>query len=353
MSLVHCYTSASLAYLDRARILGETIRRHHPDWVFSLCLCDVEPPGFTFRLECEPFDYVVRLDKLGIPALEQWIFCHDVVELCTAAKGPMLRYLFQTGAENVIYLDPDMALLQDIGHVPELLEEYSVILTPHQLEPDQEKGAILDNEIGSLKHGIYNLGFLAVRNTTEGRRFADWWRDRLLEFCYDDIPRGLFTDQRWCDLVPAFFDGVYILKDPGYNVASWNLSRRPIRIDQEGMIWAADRPLRFFHFTKISWVGQIMLERYSAGRVEVFELVKWYMERLAANKADGLPEGWWAFSRYRDGTPILKAHRVAYRSREDLRVRFPDPFTGGSEGFAAHLAEKKVLRQGTASASTP
>ena len=34
----------------------------------------------------------------------------------------------------------------------------------------------------------------------------DWWCQRAYRFNRDDVPNGLFTDQRWMDLVPALFD---------------------------------------------------------------------------------------------------------------------------------------------------
>jgi hypothetical protein len=330
MSEVHCFTSASFAYLDRVRVLIETLRRHHPDWILWLCLVDQEPPGFIFDYEREGLDRVVRVGELGIPDLCRWLFVHDVVELCTAVKGPMLCKLLDFGARKILYLDPDIAVLGSLSEIGGLLDKYNVLLTPHQLEPDEEHGAILDNEIGSLKHGIYNLGFLAVAGTTEGRRFASWWRDRLLRFCFDDIPNGLFTDQRWCDLAPAFFEGVHVLRDRGYNVASWNLSRRPISIGEAGDIRAAGQLLRLFHFTKITWVGEQMLERYAGGRIEVFELIQWYRTLLAAHAPVGLPKGWWAYNYYTDGTPIAPEHRRLYRDRSDLQDRFPDPFRAGA-----------------------
>jgi hypothetical protein len=251
----------------------------------------------------------------------------------------MLCRLLDAGADRVIYLDPDIAVLESLGGIETLLSDASIVLTPHQVEPDEDRSAILDNEIGSLKYGIYNLGFLAVAATPEGRRFAAWWRDRLLEFCFDDVPNGLFTDQRWCDHVPGFFDGVHVLRDPGYNVASWNLSRRPITIEHDGSIRASGRPLRFFHFTKLSWVGEIMLERYAGGRIEVFELMKWYRTRLAAHAVADLPPSWWAYDRFADGSMIRKAHRLAYRQRPGLRERFPDPFSTGAAMFDECLHE--------------
>src|SRR4051794_22018568 len=181
---VHCFTSASFAYLDRARVLGETLRRFHPDWKLWLCLPDREPPGFVFDPLSEAFNNVVRLEELDIQDLTRWTFDHDVVELCTAVKGLMLCKLLDEGAEKVVYLDPDIALLDDLAPLVSLLEQHNVILTPHLVEPDNDQATIVDNEISALKHGIYNLGFLAVAATAEGRRFARWWRNRLLAFCF-------------------------------------------------------------------------------------------------------------------------------------------------------------------------
>lgn len=333
MSEVHCFTSASFSYLDRVRVLSETLRRHHSDWRLWLCLVDQEPPGFSFDGHQEWLAGVVRITELGIPELSRQLFTHDVVELCTAVKGPMLNWLLQRGAEKVVYLDPDIAVLGSLADVETLLNQHDILLTPHQLEPDECPQAIRDNEIGSLKYGIYNLGFLAVSGRKEGLRFACWWRDRLLEHCYDDVPEGLFTDQRWCDLVPAFFASSYVLRDPGYNVASWNLSRRPITIGTDGTILAGGSPLKFFHFTKINSVGEVMLERYASGRIEVFELMQWYRRRLIAHTPVLLPHGWWAYSCYADGTPIPREHRRLYRDRPDLRQRYPDPFAAGPEAF--------------------
>jgi hypothetical protein len=342
---VHCYTSASFSYLDRVRVWGETLRRHHPDWELWLCLSDVEPEGFIFDVAAEPFDHVVRIGELGIKNLDAWMFEHDIVELCTAVKGKMLCHLLGLGAEKVIYLDPDIAVFSSLKEIEDNLDVYDVVLTPHQLDPDTEPSAIADNELASLKYGIYNLGFLAVANRSEGNRFAAWWRDRLLAYCFDDVPNGLFTDQRWCDHVPAMFERVLVQRNPGYNVASWNLSQRPITITLEGDIRVAGRPLGFFHFTKVTWVGMVMLERYSGGRAELFELIHWYKTRLANNAVNGLPRNWWAFNRYEDGVSIPKKHRTAYRSREDLRRRFPEPFASGPESLQAYFQAEEARDQ--------
>jgi len=94
------------------------------------------------------------------------------------------------------------------------LEQHDILLTPHLIEPNWDAEAIGDNDLSASRTGIFNLGFVAVRTSGEGARFAQWWNDRLLNWCYDDMPHGLFVDQRWCDHVPALFDKVKVVRDP-------------------------------------------------------------------------------------------------------------------------------------------
>jgi hypothetical protein len=67
-----------------------------------------------------------------------------------------------------------------------LLDQQSIVLTPHQIKPEKELSAIIDNEICSLKHGIFNLGFIGVSSSKTGKAFAKWWAERIYYFCRDD-----------------------------------------------------------------------------------------------------------------------------------------------------------------------
>ena len=126
----------------------------------------------------------------------------------------------------MLYFDPDMVLFSRVDDILATLETSNLALTPHQTKPEQTLDAIFDNEVASLKHGIFNLGFIGVRNTAEGRRFADWWAERTYHLCWADVENGLFTDQKWVNFAPVFFDGVAIIKSSRHNVATWNLTTR-------------------------------------------------------------------------------------------------------------------------------
>lgn len=336
---VLCFSSFTFSYLNRARVLFASVRRFHPDWELVALITDEPPSDFAFDPSREPFDRVVFASDLGISGFESWLFRHDVVEACTAVKGPFLHQACESGAEAVVYLDPDTALFASLEPLEAALETSDILLTPHLVDPNDGRAAILDNDLSASRTGIFNLGFVAVRAGGEGARFARWWNERLLDYCYDDIPNGLFVDQRWCDHAPALFDRVKVIRDPGYNVASWNLSTRTVSVGKDGAITVNGEPLRFWHFTKLGEVGDAMTRRYAGDNFPVYEIWGWYKRQIAEATDEAIPAGWWAYGAYADGAPIEKAHRVLYRSRPDLQAAFPRPFETGDGSFRAWLDE--------------
>lgn len=329
---VLCYSSFTFSYLDRARVLFRTLAEHQPDWERVALITDLPPPGWRFDPANEPFDRVVWADDLGLPDFPAWLFTHDVVEACTAVKGPFLEQVCEAGTHDaVVYLDPDTAVFSSLADVEAGLQSADILLTPHLLEPNDETDALIDNDIGALKTGTFNLGFVAVRTTGEGKAFARWWSRTLRTFCYDDIPNGLFTDQRWCDLVPSFFERFAVLRDPGYNVASWNLSRRDVRIGRDGAITVNGSPLKFWHYTKLGPLGDLMTRKYAGDNFHVYEMWSWYRRQVTRAAVQGLPPKYWAYAHYTDGSLIEKSERRAFRDRADLQAAYPNPFSAGPE----------------------
>ena len=320
-----CYTSFTYSYLSRARILARTLRRAHPDWSIQAVLVDEPPPGLDEAAALADFDHVVDASTLRLKRFRPWLFKHDVVEACTAVKGQMLVELLEAGFSKVVYLDPDIAVFHPLHGIVDRLDQASVVLTPHQCEPNVTSMEVGDNELTSLKYGIYNLGFVAVRNDSVGQAFAAWWAQQLYRACYDAVETGIFTDQKYCDLVPGLFDRVYIERDPGYNVASWNLSRRTLRFEGRNLL-VNGAPLKFYHFTKIGGDGDTMTERYAGANTEVFEVWQWYKRTMRTTIVPGIPDRYWAFGTFSNGQSVPKPARVFYRGRTDLMGYFDDPF---------------------------
>jgi hypothetical protein len=330
------YTSAAVNYLPKVRQLCASIRKFHPEFEIVLALPDSRE-GLV-DLANEPIDRVLSVEELDIPDRERWIYFHAIVELATAIKPFVLKKLLaEPGVDRVLYFDPDMVLFSRLDDLLDELATGDIALTPHQTKPDTGLDAIRDNEISSLKHGIYNLGFVGVSATDEGRKFAAWWADRIYHFCVADIPRGLFTDQRWIDFVPVFFDGVRILKSPRFNVATWNLTTRHFAGDAEQGFTVDGQPLGFYHFTGFdSGAHQIMASKNAPSNASVQALVDWYREETRFDSQDPASKVRWAYGTYSDGADIPLVHRRLYRLREDLQAAYPHPFDAAPSGSLAN-----------------
>lgn len=232
-------------YLPMARVLTESWHRFHPECPMFVLMLD-SPAAFA-SLEDESFQSI-RLGQLDIPHVYALQFKYPLLELGTAVKPYLLGYLFQHYApRKLLYLDADILILASLHKLSLALDEANVLLTPHLLAPNPDDKQHSD-DLDILQTGVYNLGFLGLRNSFESHQLLSWWSKKLYHYCIDDRPGNLFVDQRWMDLVPGLYDGVQIVRDPGYNVARWNLHERAVSAEEDGFK-VDGGPLYFFHFS--------------------------------------------------------------------------------------------------------
>lgn len=339
----HFFTSVNNAYIPKAAVLVESLRRVYGSEACVWCmLSDSKREDIDYSI----FDRTLTVEDLDLPvaSLEAWIFSHTVVELCTAVKPFAFKKIFRdTGADNAIYMDPDTVLYTPMDEVYALLPERPVMLTPHVTVPAIDIDDLLDGEmLGCLRHGVFNLGFLALADHGDGRAFLDWWAARCLDWCYDDGPRGLFTDQRWIDLAPCFFDKIEILRHPGYNTATWNLYYREIGQDADGRITVnGAHPLRFFHFSGFD-IGthEAMLRKHAPRNATLRAMTDWYVREQQRHRQEELGCRPGAHDLFPDGARIEREMRVLYRESADLRARFRHPRSEPHfrEWYATHVA---------------
>ncbi|WP_165073526.1 glycosyltransferase family protein [Paludisphaera rhizosphaerae] len=323
---MHVFTSITANYIPKAAALAHSVKRVHPEATFHLVISDDMP-------ECPPavveaFDSIINVRDLPIPELPRFLFRHRIVELCTAVKGTAFQHIADVhGAERIYYFDPDIIVTNRLDDLERALDESSILLTPHSIAPETDPQAMIDNERCCLRNGVYNLGFLAVKMDENGRKFIDWWADRLLRWCYDETAAGLFTDQRWVDLGPALFDGVKILRDPQYNVSTWNLTHRRATGQAPYDIAINGRPLVFYHFSGFdSGAQRMMLDRYGSHSPVLYEFREWYLEECRRFGQETIGKIPCIYTRYKSGAKIPDVHRTIYREREDLMRYFADPF---------------------------
>ena len=329
------YTSFAINYLAKARVLVKSIKAVAPDIDVIGIVCDKFPRNIDATEE--PFDDLWLVEEYPAKPVTAWIFRHNIMELCTAVKGWGLLRLLESGYDFVFYLDPDCWVLEDPKQIIDLLEQKkSVMVVPHTTSPAETKEGIRLVEISSLKHGIYNLGFLLVRNDTNGRKFAEWWAARLRDFCFADFESGMFTDQRWFDLAVGYFPFIQVAWHKGVDVASWNIGQRKIARSGDGGYHVDGDPLVFYHFSGVGpagvhrWVRDI----FAPSDPLAAELEFRYEELINAAGQEELSKVRPAYDRYDDGAFVEPADRLFFRKTEEYGKKFPNPYaTSGAENF--------------------
>lgn len=254
------FTLCSINYLAQARTLGDSLRETNPDYQYVIGL--VDKLSVARLPDALMPDYpMIEVDKIGIPDFAGMCDRYDITELNTAVKPFYIDYLYRTypNADVVIYFDPDIIVFGPLHDLNHALTTYSLVLTPHTCSPtpDWER----PNDQHHLNTGIFNLGFIGLRNDPTARQFVDWWKDRLVYECRNDLCAGLFVDQHWVNFAPVYHDQVLIDHHLGYNVAYWNLHERYFSQDEAGQWWvhpvqeydpalkSQNEPLQFFHFS--------------------------------------------------------------------------------------------------------
>ncbi len=324
------FTIVARNYLAHARVLMDSLAEHHsanPRWVI---ICD-GPVEETYGIPAT----LVHACDLGIEDFAAIAFRYSVLEFATAMKPFGFLHLLKTyPGQPIVYLDPDILVTAPLIHVEAAFAAgASLILTPHITVPLQDGYQPDDHTI--LKAGIYNLGFAGVAATDDGQRLVNWWSDRCRRDALIDIPNHMFTDQRWMDLAPSFVATACILREPGYNLAFWNLSHRRVTRN-DGMVFVEKTPLRFVHFSGSDPSNREIFSK-NQNRFRPDDLGD--LRPLFDRYLDLVIDAGWAkcanvpyhYSTFDSGRVIHPAMRYAYRQNEDL---YPtNPFLGSGNLF--------------------
>ena len=333
--LIVFFTIVARNYVAYARTLCQSIARHHPDSRIYVGLSDRHGDGVD--LGGNDFQ-VVMVGQLDLPNLEQFAFRYDVMEFSTAIKPYMFRWLFRnSGADKVVYLDPDILVLSPLEKVVGLLDRgATAVLTPHltrRVDDDHNP-----DETMMLRVGVYNFGFIGISRYGDGPGLVDWWCDRLERGAVVDLEKGLFTDQKWADLMPGLFDGVAVLRSPGYNVAYWNLMHR--QVDYVDKVWRANgEPISFFHFSGIDPRNPGLFskhqDRYTVQNIgELRRLYEYYVDQLKQNGYFDMVNIPYGYGHLADGTRVHPAMRAYFRHYLDTAASaVKQPFEELSEGY--------------------
>lgn len=288
------FTLCSNNYYAQAKTLADSFTNHNPNYLFFIIIVDKPLDENGYGITTQKNIRILPIsDVIDYKILSSLINKYNIIELNTSVKASCFKYFIKnySDLELIFYLDPDIMVFNSFIELERELHEYNILLTPHLVTP-----CITYNnnnlEKSLLGVGVYNLGFIGIKNNSESSSFIDWWEDRLFKVGYIDPINHFFVDQKWADFVPSYFDKVYIIRGLGYNMAPWNIHERYItEYSDKNIIVNNDFKLYFFHFSKYNYKNKDVISDSYGGattlsRPDLKKLYESYYNQLISNNIE-------------------------------------------------------------------
>jgi len=233
-------------YLLKGLALHRSLLKHCSDFKLWILCMDDESYEFLSKLNLTNTE-LLKLEDFEDPELLKVKPDRKKSEYCWTCTSSLLLYLFKNKPELDIlaYLDADLFFYDSPLAIYNEFGNDSVMIIPHHFSPDQvwrEK-----------KSGKYNVSMLIFRNDPNSLQILNWWRRKCLDWCFDYLDNGRLGDQMYLDDWLERFKRVYVLRNEGANVGSWNIKKYKL-IHNGKKIVVRDRQtekdwdLIFYHF---------------------------------------------------------------------------------------------------------
>ena len=306
------FTICNAAYLAYALECERTfVLEHDNDWSFLIFLVD-HPKLLASELKelrslltgSSSEIYCVSELFRESKDLSLMTLYYDITEYSTAVKPWAFAHILEKlGPGSATYIDPDVQFFGSLDKSG-VFEgaSYDCVVTPHVLT-DSLNSWQQPTLLNIRSCGSYNFGFVHFFNTDAAHEVIRFWKRELIFDAMISFEDNLFTDQRFGDLFPSLCN-VKIERNPGLNVAYWNLQERVVHkspdfdkhevllIRSDGKILDR-RPLTFFHYSSLRVEGSISISKHGGrqprsargGNKTIEKLIANYLEVLKFHRA--------------------------------------------------------------------
>jgi hypothetical protein len=318
--IAYC-TIVTKSHLAYARALAYSIEAYNPQSKLFVLLADMNEE--CIDIANEPFE-LIELEELNDQEdIQKMCFYYTPSELCFCLRAWLHEYMFhKTPFAKWIYFDSDIMVYHSLKEISDQLDEISILLSPHLISIDPPP-SIDVKEIRRLESyllrngGIYNGGFLALRETEESEIFIKWFKDHLRWYGFDNRPMQS-GDQFWITCVPLYFREVGVLRHPGANLAYWNLYERNIEKDSSGKITVDEQSLIFYHFAGFDMESPQKVTKYPHPPSllvippPIKDIAREYHRLLIENRHEEAKNYSYAFAKFQNGKSITPMMRRLY-----------------------------------------
>lgn len=228
-------------------------------------------------------------------------------EYCWTLKPIFLKYIMDnfSGAEYYAHLDADLFFFSNVDPIFNEDPDASIILINHRNSKEFEHYYELS--------GLYNTGFVGLKNNDEAKIAMKLWIERCVKKCtieYDTINKT-FGDQRYVEDWPQIFKNVHIVNSIGANVAFWNVKSYKISKNND-IVYVNNSSLIFYHFSSVVILGPKEFDLCSFYYIDDKNLIKYvydpYIRYLSNSIYNIINEFPWFDKGFVDKVNILNLH---------------------------------------------
>jgi hypothetical protein len=243
----HYYCSTfSKDYAYKGLLLYNSIEQHDKDFNFFMICLHEEAKNLFEKMNLAnaiiiSLEEVEKEDKELLSVKSS----RNDKEYIWTSKASVCLYLLNHFQEidHIVWLDGDTFFLSNPDPIFTEWGDYSVTLTG-------EKWLEEHSMLGET-NGIYNTGFMGFKRDEYSMECLHWFRENLIEWCFDRWEKGRWSDQVYANDWPDRFQNVGVIENVGVNLTPYIINYRllespVIKTDQDILI--NNEKIIFFHF---------------------------------------------------------------------------------------------------------
>ncbi len=250
------YTTCSKEYLYKGLLLYDSLQKHDKDFLFFLVCMDEASVTLINGLKLPNME---AISVKAIEAIDEELLSikhtRSSKAYAWAVKPCAITYVFKHYKEvdHIIWLDSDTCFMSSPQPIYDEWKDYSILLTAERF--DGKYHYIRDI------YGFFNTGFMGFRRDEEALKAVEYFRERLIEWNYDEKEACRWNDQLYVSDWSERFANVGTVQGWGINLTPFMMKRLIEEqisdvVNRGGKLYIGDTEIVLFHYYGFSYYNQ-------------------------------------------------------------------------------------------------
>ncbi|MFC5464986.1 putative nucleotide-diphospho-sugar transferase [Lederbergia graminis] len=206
-------TIISKEYLVKGLAFHQSLLNLGDEFHLWICCMDSESLNILSKLNLKNVT-LIPVSEIENNMIAKLSEKRSLTECCWTMKAPLCEHILKHYSEidYIIYCDADMYFFSSPKPILDEWSTYSIFLCK------QRSTRMIEH-----KHGIYQAGLLGFKREENSLKILKWWKEKCLEWCYDQYEDDKWGDQKYLNKIPNKFINIKVIQNIGIDAAPWNI----------------------------------------------------------------------------------------------------------------------------------